>query len=77
VVDVLRATATIVEALAVGYPRVIYCSSIAAARDLRAHGRVLAGEEHCFRGSTDRCWRTKAGARRRRPVDHGGAPGGT
>jgi 2-phosphosulfolactate phosphatase len=49
VVDVLRATSTIVEALAVGYPRVICCSSIAAARDLRAHGRVLAGERDCVR----------------------------
>jgi 2-phosphosulfolactate phosphatase len=49
VLDVLRATSTIVEALAVGYPHVICCSSIAAARDLRAHGRVLAGEHDCVR----------------------------
>lgn len=49
VLDVLRATSTIVEALAVGYPHVICCSSIAAARDLRAHGRVLAGERDCVR----------------------------
>jgi 2-phosphosulfolactate phosphatase len=49
VLDVLRATSTIVEALAVGYSRVICCSSIAAARHLRAPGRVLAGERDCVR----------------------------
>jgi 2-phosphosulfolactate phosphatase len=49
VVDVLRATSTIAEALAAGYPRVICCSSVAAARSLRADGRVLAGERDCVR----------------------------
>jgi 2-phosphosulfolactate phosphatase len=44
VVDVLRATSTIVQALAVGYPRVVCCRSVATARELRAPGRVLAGE---------------------------------
>jgi 2-phosphosulfolactate phosphatase len=49
VVDVLRATSTIVQALAVGYPRVVCCSSVATARELRAPGRVLAGESACVR----------------------------
>jgi 2-phosphosulfolactate phosphatase len=49
VVDVLRATSTIVEAIAAGYPRVFCCGSIRAARNLRAEGRVLAGERDCVR----------------------------
>jgi 2-phosphosulfolactate phosphatase len=49
VVDVLRATSTIVQALAVGYERVICCESVAIARELRAPGRVLAGENACVR----------------------------
>jgi 2-phosphosulfolactate phosphatase len=49
VVDVLRATSTIVQALAVGYPRVVCCKSVAAARELRAPGSVLAGESACVR----------------------------
>jgi 2-phosphosulfolactate phosphatase len=49
VVDVLRATSTIVQALAVGYPRVVCCESVAAARELRAPGSVLAGESACVR----------------------------
>jgi 2-phosphosulfolactate phosphatase len=49
VVDVLRATSTIVQALAVGYRRVVCCRSVATARDLRAPGRVLAGESSCVR----------------------------
>jgi len=49
VVDVLRATSTIVQALAVGYPRVVCCRSVATASDLRAPGRVLAGESACVR----------------------------
>jgi 2-phosphosulfolactate phosphatase len=49
VVDVLRATSTIVQAIAVGYPRVVCCSSVATARELRAPGRVLAGESACVR----------------------------
>ncbi|MBD0283442.1 MAG: 2-phosphosulfolactate phosphatase, partial [Thermoleophilaceae bacterium] len=49
VVDVLRATSTIVQALAAGYPRVLCCRSVATARSLRAPGRVLAGERECVR----------------------------
>jgi 2-phosphosulfolactate phosphatase len=49
VVDVLRATSTIAQALAVGYQRVVCCSSVATARELRAPGRVLAGESACVR----------------------------
>jgi 2-phosphosulfolactate phosphatase len=49
VVDVLRATSTIVQALAAGYPRVLCCRSVATARSLRAPGRVLAGERDCVR----------------------------
>lgn len=49
VVDVLRATSTIVQALAVGYPRVVCCRSVTTARELRAPGRVLAGESACLR----------------------------
>jgi 2-phosphosulfolactate phosphatase len=49
VVDVLRATSTIVQAIAAGYPRVVCCSSVATARELRAPGRVLAGEHACVR----------------------------
>jgi 2-phosphosulfolactate phosphatase len=49
VVDVLRATSTIVQALAVGYPRVVCCRSVATARELRVPGRVLAGESACVR----------------------------
>jgi 2-phosphosulfolactate phosphatase len=49
VVDVLRATSTIVQALAVGYSRVVCCRSVATARELRAPGRVLAGERACVR----------------------------
>jgi len=49
VVDVLRATSTIVQALALGYRRVICCRSVATARELRAPGRVLAGESACVR----------------------------
>ena len=49
VVDVLRATSTIVQALAAGCSRVLCCRSVRAARDLRADGRVLAGERDCVR----------------------------
>jgi hypothetical protein len=77
VVDVLRATATIVEALAVGYPRVITA----------ARSRRLA-----ICGLTAACWQarstasaeapTAAGGRKQEragggPSTHGGAPGGT
>jgi 2-phosphosulfolactate phosphatase len=49
VVDVLRASSTIVQALAVGYPRVVCCESVATARELRSPGSVLAGETACVR----------------------------
>jgi 2-phosphosulfolactate phosphatase len=49
VVDVLRATSTIVQALAVGYPRVVCCTSVTTARELRGPGSVLAGESACVR----------------------------
>jgi 2-phosphosulfolactate phosphatase len=46
VVDVLRATSTIAQALASGYRRVLCCSEIEEARELRERfdGAVLAGE---------------------------------
>lgn len=49
VIDVLRATSTIVQALDAGYRRVLCCESIDAARERRAPGRVLAGEKNCIR----------------------------
>ncbi|MDP9188276.1 MAG: 2-phosphosulfolactate phosphatase [Actinomycetota bacterium] len=49
VVDVLRATSTIVQALDAGYRRVLCCDSLDAARSLRGDGRVLAGERKCMR----------------------------
>jgi 2-phosphosulfolactate phosphatase len=49
VVDVLRATSTIVQALAAGYRRVVSCSSVDEATALRADGQVLAGERGCVR----------------------------
>ncbi len=47
VVDVLRATSSIVQALASGYERVLCCESIERAERLRGPGRVLAGEREC------------------------------
>ena len=47
VIDVLRATSTIAQALAGGYRRVHCCEDLAVARALRAPGRVLAGEQDC------------------------------
>jgi 2-phosphosulfolactate phosphatase len=47
VVDVLRATSSIVQALASGYRQVLCVDSIERARGLRAPGRVLAGEQDC------------------------------
>lgn len=47
VIDVLRATSTVAEALAAGYERVLCADSIERARGLRGEGRVLAGERHC------------------------------
>ena len=47
VIDVLRATSTITQALASGYRRVLCAESIERARTLAAPGRVLAGERRC------------------------------
>jgi 2-phosphosulfolactate phosphatase len=47
VVDVLRATSTIAQALAGGYRRVLCCETLEAARALRSPARVLAGERGC------------------------------
>lgn len=47
VVDTLRATSSIVRALASGYQQVLCADSIERARELRAPGRVLAGERDC------------------------------
>jgi len=49
VIDVLRATSTITVALASGYERVLVAGGIDQARELRAEGRVLAGEVECER----------------------------
>lgn len=48
VIDVLRATTVATEALAAGYERVLCAASVERARELRAPGRVLAGERHCI-----------------------------
>ena len=45
VLDILRATSTITQALAGGYERVLCCGDKDRARKLRGPGRVLAGEE--------------------------------
>ncbi|MEO8966427.1 MAG: 2-phosphosulfolactate phosphatase [Solirubrobacteraceae bacterium] len=47
VVDVLRATSTITQALAAGYEQVLCADSVSRALTLRAEGRVLAGERQC------------------------------
>jgi len=49
VIDALRATSTIAQALAGGYRRVLCCADHARAQELRAPGRVLAGESGCRR----------------------------
>jgi len=49
VIDVLRATSTIVQALHAGYRRVRCADGLDRARGLAAPGRVLAGERHCVR----------------------------
>lgn len=49
VIDVLRATSTIAFALASGYERVLVAGSLEQAQELRASGRVLAGERGCER----------------------------
>ena len=43
-IDVLRASSSIIQALASGYQQVLCADSIERARELRAPGRVLAGE---------------------------------
>lgn len=48
VIDVLRATSTVTQALAAGYRRVLCTDSIERALELRAPGRVLAGERQCL-----------------------------
>ena len=47
VVDVLRASSTIVAALAAGYARVLCVGDVEQARRLRGPGRELAGEREC------------------------------
>ena len=47
VIDVLRATSTIVQALDAGYESVLCCDSLDGARRMRGPGRVLAGERDC------------------------------
>lgn len=47
VIDVLRATSTVTEALAAGYTRVVCVDSVERARSLRAPHRLLAGERRC------------------------------
>ncbi len=47
VVDVLRASTTIVAALAAGFPRVLCVEEVDRAEQLRAPGRALAGEREC------------------------------
>jgi len=49
VIDVLRATSTIVQALHAGYRRVLCADGLDRARALSAPGRVLAGERRCVR----------------------------
>jgi 2-phosphosulfolactate phosphatase len=49
VIDVLRATSTVTEALAAGYRRVLCADSVERAAGLRAPGRVLAGERQCVK----------------------------
>lgn len=48
VIDVLRATSTITQALDAGYRRVLCADGIPRAGGLRAPGRVLAGERRCL-----------------------------
>ncbi|MGH2869276.1 MAG: 2-phosphosulfolactate phosphatase [Solirubrobacteraceae bacterium] len=48
VIDVLRATSTITQALATGYQKVLCADSVERALLLRADGRVLAGEQRCL-----------------------------
>ncbi len=47
VVDVLRASSTIVAALAAGFERVLCVADVEGARRLKGQGRQLAGEREC------------------------------
>lgn len=47
VIDVLRATSTIADALSNGWTRVLCAGTVDAARALRGSGRALAGEREC------------------------------
>lgn len=47
VIDVLRATSTITQALHAGYATVLCVDSVEHAGRMHAPGRVLAGERHC------------------------------
>jgi 2-phosphosulfolactate phosphatase len=49
VIDVLRATSTITQALAAGYETVLCADSVPRALRLRGEDRVLAGEQRCVR----------------------------
>lgn len=48
VIDVLRATSTITQALAAGYRSVLCVDTVQHAARLRGAGRVIAGEQHCI-----------------------------
>ena len=49
VVDVLRATSTMTQALAAGYRRVLCCAEVEEARALAGDGVVLGGERRAVR----------------------------
>lgn len=49
VIDVLRATSTVTQALAGGYRRVLCVASLEQAEALRGPGRILAGERSCVK----------------------------
>lgn len=49
VIDVLRASSSIVQALTAGYERVLCCRTIEEAESLRAPDRVIAGERSCIK----------------------------
>lgn len=67
VVDVLRASSTIVAALAAGFERVLCVGDIDGARRLRGPGRALAGEREC-RPIEDFDYGNSPGAFRHAPV---------
>jgi len=66
VIDVLRATSTIAQALAGGYARVLCTSTLDQGRELRAPGRVLAGEYRCLTPSGFDLGNSPAGVERAR-----------